>query len=60
MPTDWTSYRARHVYAKASRFLTEDAIAVLDVQQHEPLRAPLQPAHGNPRVEIPAMEHLFG
>ncbi|MDT4891399.1 MAG: ATP-dependent helicase UvrD/PcrA [Pseudonocardiales bacterium] len=60
MPTDWTSYRARHVYAKASRFLTEDAIAVLDVQQHEPLRAPLRPAHGNPRVEIPAMEHLFG
>jgi DNA helicase II / ATP-dependent DNA helicase PcrA len=59
MPTDWNSYRARQVYAKASRFLTAEALAVLDV--HQPSAAvarettPAAPA----RVQIPDLEHLF-
>src|SRR6185437_5411840 len=30
LPTDWNSYRARQVYAKSSRFLTDQALARLE------------------------------
>ncbi|MDP9116361.1 MAG: ATP-dependent helicase [Actinomycetota bacterium] len=60
LPTDPTSFRARHVYAKASRFLTEQACALLDVQDR-----PAAPAAtrcediAGARVVIPTLDHLF-
>lgn len=60
MPTDWNSYRARQVYAKTSRFLTEQACALLDVRQPDaPVRVSTEPLASAPRVPIPALEHLF-
>ena len=58
MPTNG-SYGARHVLAKPSRFLTDEARAVADVQQ------PLEPAQPAPavatggRIEIPTLQELF-
>ncbi len=58
MPTHPTSHNARQVLAKASRFLTDEARRVLDVE--EPAgRATSLPAPVAARVEIPAMEDLF-
>jgi DNA helicase-2/ATP-dependent DNA helicase PcrA len=60
MPVDWNSYRARQVYAKASRFLTEEALALFDVAQPTTSALPSAvPALVTPRVEIPALVHLF-
>ncbi|MCU1659713.1 MAG: hypothetical protein JWO57_4369 [Pseudonocardiales bacterium] len=60
MPTDWNSYRARQVYAKASRFLTDEAMARLDVRQQTTDAGPAPvPAAAVPHVQIPALEHLF-
>ncbi|MFN2562310.1 MAG: ATP-dependent helicase [Jatrophihabitans sp.] len=59
MPTHPTSMHARHVLAKPSRFLTDDALATVDIV--EPV--PTSPAAAVPavaaRVPIPAMEELF-
>lgn len=59
MPTDWNSYRARQVYAKASRFLTDETIALLDVQELTTAALPGTVVAASARVEIPALEHLF-
>jgi DNA helicase-2/ATP-dependent DNA helicase PcrA len=60
LPTHLTSFHARHVLAKASRFLTDAACAVLDVQE---AAVDERPAAGADvvaaRVEIPTMEELF-
>ena len=48
MPTDWNSYHARHVPAKASRFLTDDAVTCLDL--HEP-RQPWQTRSAPPSTD---------
>jgi DNA helicase-2/ATP-dependent DNA helicase PcrA len=59
MPTDWNSYRARQVHAKASRFLTDDALALVDVREHSaPAPEPAAMAAAA-SVQIPALEHLF-
>lgn len=60
MPTHPTSMRARHVLAKPSRFLTDAALATLDIV--EPFPAATTGALEPPvtaRVPIPAMEELF-
>ncbi len=59
MPTDWNSYRARQVYAKASRFLTAEAVAVLDVHEHSAAVAREAATATLARVPIPDLEHLF-
>jgi DNA helicase-2/ATP-dependent DNA helicase PcrA len=59
MPTHPTSFHARHVLAKASRFLTDEARAVLEHRQppgeHRAVRTPDVAS----RIEIPAMVDLF-
>jgi DNA helicase II / ATP-dependent DNA helicase PcrA len=59
MPTHPTSMHARHVLAKPSRFLTDDALATLETI--EPVSAgPVADASAvAARVPIPAMEELF-
>jgi DNA helicase II / ATP-dependent DNA helicase PcrA len=58
MPTHPTSFGARHVLAKASRFLTDEAGTKLDVS--EPAGTdPARPALGAARVAIPSMHELF-
>ena len=60
MPTHPTSFHARHLLAKASRFLTDDARAVLE--HREPPaehRAAARTPDVASRIEIPAMEDLF-
>ncbi|MDP9094621.1 MAG: ATP-dependent helicase [Actinomycetota bacterium] len=60
MPVDWNSYRAREVYAKASRFLTDEALALFDVQESPTAALPRTvAATATARVEIPALHHLF-
>jgi DNA helicase-2/ATP-dependent DNA helicase PcrA len=60
MPTDWNSYRARQIYAKASRFLTDDALTLLDIREHAGADVqPMTSAGTLPRIEIPVLEHLF-
>ncbi|WP_375504794.1 ATP-dependent helicase [uncultured Jatrophihabitans sp.] len=61
MPVDWNGYRARQIHAKASRFLTEDALATLDTHE-EPTAIGVVPAVQvqTPRVAIPTLDHLFG
>ena len=61
MPTHWAGYNARQVHAKPSRFLTADAIDLLDVREESPSGAP-SPTTGltsQVRVEIPTLDHLF-
>jgi DNA helicase II / ATP-dependent DNA helicase PcrA len=50
----------KHSFAQQSRFLTDDAVAVMDVRQ--PRRPPgSEPAvAGTPRVSIPSLSELFG
>jgi DNA helicase-2/ATP-dependent DNA helicase PcrA len=60
MPTHPTSFHARQVIVKASRFLSEDALAVLD--RHElptdhPAVSVAAPASA--RVDLPTLEELF-
>jgi DNA helicase II / ATP-dependent DNA helicase PcrA len=60
MPTHWNSYRARQVYAKASRFLTDAAVALLDVREPVPAVPTMPDVPRSLRVEIPTLDHLFG
>jgi DNA helicase-2/ATP-dependent DNA helicase PcrA len=59
MPTHPTSFHARHVLAKASRFLTDEARAVLELREapggHAAEPVPATAA----RIAIPTMEELF-
>ncbi|MDT4923856.1 MAG: ATP-dependent helicase UvrD/PcrA [Pseudonocardiales bacterium] len=59
MPTHPTNFHARQVIAKASRFLSDEARAVLDQRETRP-----EPRAGDAsavatRIEIPAMDELF-
>jgi DNA helicase-2/ATP-dependent DNA helicase PcrA len=49
----------RHSYAPQSRFLTDAAVAVMDVVAPPPVRAPEPAAPTVARVAIPALESLF-
>ena len=44
---------------KASRFLTEETIALLDVQELAAAPLPAAVVTASARVEIPTLEHLF-
>lgn len=56
MPTDWNSYCVRQIHAETSRFLTEQACALLDVQQPEASKGQPTEASASPaRVPIPAL-----
>lgn len=59
MPTHPTSYSARHVMAKPSRFITNDARELLErrspVSNNDPTQSTGQPT----RVEIPTLQELF-
>jgi hypothetical protein len=61
MPTHPTSFGARHVMAKPSRFLTDDACAVSDRSSppgdHDDLRP--TSTHSKTRVEVPTLQELF-
>jgi DNA helicase II / ATP-dependent DNA helicase PcrA len=59
MPTHPTSFHARHVLAKASRFLSDDACAVLEHREAPADAAPALTPKAASRIEIPAMEELF-
>jgi DNA helicase-2/ATP-dependent DNA helicase PcrA len=59
MPTDWHSYRARQVHAKASRFLTEDAVLRVDIREDSAATPEPAAVATVGSVEIPALEHLF-
>jgi DNA helicase-2/ATP-dependent DNA helicase PcrA len=59
LPTHLTSFHARHALAKASRFLTDEACAVLDVQEAAVDDRLAAGAGVAARVEIPTMEELF-
>ena len=56
-----TSFGARHVMAKPSRFLTDDACAVSDRSRppgdHDDLRP--TSTHSKTRVEVPTLQELF-
>ena len=61
MPVDWNSFRARQIHAKASRFLTEDALATLDVHETATTSSPESSDDlSTARVVIPSLDHLFG
>lgn len=60
MPTHPTSFGARHVMAKPSRFLTDDACAVADrgsPGDHDDLLP--SSTHSKTRVEVPTLQDLF-
>ena len=60
IPTHRNSYGSRQVHAKASRFLTDDALGLLDVRETPtPTRDPGD-VLAQARVEIPTLDHLFG
>jgi DNA helicase-2/ATP-dependent DNA helicase PcrA len=59
MPTHPTSFSARHVIAKASRFLSDDVRPLLDTREAPSERAPVPTADPGPRIAIPTMEDLF-
>jgi DNA helicase-2/ATP-dependent DNA helicase PcrA len=60
LPVNWNSYHARQVHAKASRFLTDTAIACMDVREPAPPVAALEPDYASTaRIEIPTLDHLF-
>ncbi|MDQ2749986.1 MAG: ATP-dependent helicase [Actinomycetota bacterium] len=59
MPTNPTSFHARHVLTKASRFLTDEARALLDLRETPGRSAAASVARTASRVEIPALEELF-
>jgi DNA helicase-2/ATP-dependent DNA helicase PcrA len=60
MPTHPTGFGARHVMAKPSRFLTDEACALID--RRSPERRDRDSIAGHPlatRVEIPTLQELF-
>jgi DNA helicase-2/ATP-dependent DNA helicase PcrA len=59
MPTHPTSFHARHVIAKASRFLTDEARAVLDEREAPSEHLAAEAPGIASRIEIPAMDELF-
>jgi DNA helicase-2/ATP-dependent DNA helicase PcrA len=59
MPTQPNSFRARHVIAKASRFLTDEACAVVDQCEAPSTRPAASTPGAGARIDIPAMEDLF-
>jgi DNA helicase-2/ATP-dependent DNA helicase PcrA len=59
LPTDWSSYRARQVHAKTSRFITEQAAALLNTHEQSNDIQPAAAVASIGRVEIPVLEHLF-
>jgi DNA helicase-2/ATP-dependent DNA helicase PcrA len=60
LPVNWNSYHARQIHAKASRFLTAEAIACMDVREPAPAVVAQRPEYPAPsRVAIPTLDHLF-
>jgi DNA helicase-2/ATP-dependent DNA helicase PcrA len=59
MPTHPTSFHARQVLAKASRFLTDEASAVLDLREAPSEHSAGSAPGATPRVAIPVMDELF-
>lgn len=64
LPTHPTSFRARHVIAKPSRFLTPEAMGRVDVlDTSAPSREPAATSPGAPTrpatVSVPSMDELF-
>ncbi|MDT4911683.1 MAG: ATP-dependent helicase UvrD/PcrA [Pseudonocardiales bacterium] len=59
MPTHPTSMHARHVLAKPSRFLTDDACAALETCAPVSGQRTATEPDVAARIEIPAMEELF-
>ncbi len=59
MPTHPTSMHARHVLAKPSRFLTDEARARLEAREPVVATPDVGPGGLPARVAIPAMEDLF-
>ncbi len=59
LPTHPTSFHARHVAAKPSRFLTEEARALMDAIDTRPVQ-PVRPSRAVPaRVSVPTLDDLF-
>jgi DNA helicase-2/ATP-dependent DNA helicase PcrA len=59
MPTHPTSFHARQVLAKASRFLTDEASAVLELREAPSERSAERAPEATSRVAIPVMDELF-
>lgn len=58
MPTHPTGFGARQMIAKASRFLSDGARAVMDVA-HQPAAAPITVSNVPARVAVPLLDDLF-
>jgi DNA helicase II / ATP-dependent DNA helicase PcrA len=59
MPTHPTSFGARHVMAKPSRFLTSDARAVIEMRSTADHHDATPSTAGSVRVEITTLQELF-
>ena len=59
MPVDWNGVRIRNIYAKASRFLTVDALRTLHTAPADSGEGLQQPADVPATVTIPALSELF-
>jgi DNA helicase-2/ATP-dependent DNA helicase PcrA len=60
LPTHPTSFTARHVIAKATRFLTEDARETMDTTEDSNAAvAPIAPNPDTARVVVPTLDDLF-
>ncbi|WP_420112502.1 ATP-dependent helicase [Pseudactinotalea sp.] len=59
LPTHPTSFHARHVLAKPSRFLDDRARAVMDVAHQDQAPQPGAAAPRPTRVEVPTLDDLF-
>ncbi|WP_375502612.1 ATP-dependent helicase [uncultured Jatrophihabitans sp.] len=60
LPVDWNGYRARQIHVKGSRFLTDEALETLDIQEQAAVLTAAAVDTGNARVSIPTLDHLFG
>lgn len=62
MPTHWSSYSAKQIHAKASRFLTDEALELLDVVEVSSGADAMSRTCVStiPRVMIPTLDRLFG
>ena len=49
----------RHSYAPASRFLTDEAVATMQIEEPPRPAAVVSPAAGLPRVTLPSLDALF-
>lgn len=60
LPTHPTSLNARHVLTKPSRFLTPEAVVLMDTRDATAARtAPAGPRESGRRVQVDTMDHLF-